>query len=67
MIKYFLFSLAIIGVALFGMAIGVVLSNRKLKGSCGGLGKIMGDDCQFCEKKDECEHEQKPSKNSAVS
>lgn len=37
------------------MALGVIFSNRNLKGSCGGLGKIMGEDCMFCEKKEECD------------
>ena len=53
--KYFFFSLVIVGVALAGMAIGVIFSNKKLQGSCGGLGKIMGDDCLFCDKKEECD------------
>lgn len=52
--EIFLLSLAIVGIALFGMAIGVVISNRALKGSCGGLGNIMGEDCMFCEKKEQC-------------
>lgn len=53
--EIFLLSLAVVGVAVVGMAIGVILSNRSLKGSCGGLGAIMGEDCMFCEKKDKCE------------
>jgi hypothetical protein len=59
MIKIFLLSLAVVGIALVGMAIGVILSNRKLQGSCGGLGAIMGEDCLFCDKKEECEEEKK--------
>lgn len=55
MIKIFLLSLAVVGIAVIGMAVGVILSNKSLKGSCGGLGAIMGDDCMFCEKKDECD------------
>lgn len=51
----FLVTLLVFSVAIIGMAIGVIISNRKLKGSCGGLGKIMGEDCMFCEKKDQCD------------
>lgn len=54
--KTFLISFVVIGFALMGMAIGVILSNKRLKGSCGGLGAVMGDDCDFCEKKDKCEN-----------
>jgi len=67
MVEIFFLTLLVVGLAVLGMAIGVVLSNRSLKGSCGGLGAIMGDDCMFCEKKDECEKDkdkdlQKPLK-----
>ena len=60
MIEIFLLTLAVVGVAVVGMAIGVIISNRSLKGSCGGLGAIMGDDCMFCEKKEECDKKKKP-------
>ncbi len=36
----FLFAGIIFAVALTGMAIGVIISNRRLKGSCGGLANI---------------------------
>lgn len=32
----------IIALAILGLAIGVVLSDRRLKGSCGGLNTIQG-------------------------
>ena len=38
----FLAAFAIIALAVAGMAIGVILSGRKLKGSCGGLNSIAG-------------------------
>ena len=41
--------------AIIAMAVGVIFSNRKLKGSCGGLGRVMGEDCLFCDKKEECD------------
>lgn len=59
MVKMFLISLAVVGIAILGMAVGVILSNRRLQGSCGGLGAIMGEDCLFCDKKEECEEEKK--------
>ncbi|MCF8059523.1 MAG: (Na+)-NQR maturation NqrM [Bacteriovoracaceae bacterium] len=59
MVKIFLLSLVVVGIALVGMAIGVILSNRRLQGSCGGLGAIMGEDCMFCDKKEECDEEKR--------
>ena len=57
--KLFLLSLTVVGLAILGMAVGVIISNKKLKGSRGGLGAIMGEDCMFCDKKEECEEEKK--------
>jgi hypothetical protein len=55
--KMFLISLIVMLAAIGGMAVGVIFSNRKLKGSCGGLGKLMGEDCNFCDKKEQCEND----------
>ncbi len=52
----FLLSFIIFSLVALGMSLGVILSNRELKGSCGGLGNIPGisGDCSCsnpCEKK----------------
>jgi hypothetical protein len=52
--SYFFVTLAVLLVVILAMAIGVIIGNKALKGSCGGLSKVMGDDCIFCEKKDQC-------------
>jgi uncharacterized protein len=52
--KYFLITLLLMLLTILGMAIGVIFSNKKLQGSCGGLGAIMGKDCDICENKDKC-------------
>jgi len=36
------------------MSLGYIFQGKRIKGSCGGLGKVMGEDCDFCEKKDQC-------------
>jgi len=36
------------------MAVGVIFSGKSLKGSCGGLGKIMGEKCDNCNRSNEC-------------
>ena len=41
-----LLTIVIIGVLMLGMAVGVILNGRELKGSCGGSG---AEDC-FCER-----------------
>ena len=52
--QYFIITFAVLMIVILGMAVGVIISNKALKGSCGGLGKIMGDDCMFCARKEEC-------------
>lgn len=53
--NYFYASIVVMGLFVVFMAVGVILSNKPLKGSCGGLGKVMGEDCMFCENKDKCD------------
>ncbi|HIF14629.1 MAG TPA: (Na+)-NQR maturation NqrM [Bacteroidetes bacterium] len=57
--KYFVITLVVMVATLLGMAVGVIFSNKRLKGSCGGLNKVLGEDCLFCDKKDECSDEKK--------
>ena len=33
----------VFGVVMIGMAVGVIFSNRRLKGSCGGLSAMQGN------------------------
>ena len=52
----FLLTFLVLCLVAFGMSLGVILNNKELKGSCGGLGNIPGisSDCSCsnpCEKK----------------
>lgn len=42
----------VFGLVIVGMAIGVMVSGRRIKGSCGGLGSMAGSDgrspCMAC-------------------
>ena len=54
--QIFLFTFVVLLLAFLGMAMGVLLNKRELKGSCGGLSNIPGikDDCSCsnpCEKR----------------
>lgn len=55
--KMFLVTLAAFGLFIAAMAIGVMFGRRPIQGSCGGLGRATGEDCDFCGKKDteECQ------------
>ncbi|AGS40389.1 MAG: (Na+)-NQR maturation NqrM [Cycloclasticus pugetii] len=48
------------------MSVGVIFSNRKIKGSCGGLNNIDGleGDCALCSKKT-CDKKKKMEKLNA--
>jgi hypothetical protein len=50
-------TLGVFAIVFSGMAIGVILSNKAIKGSCGGIGALMGDDskaCDICAMKNKC-------------
>ena len=52
----FLVSFLVFVLVMIGMAIGVIVSNREIKGSCGGLNDIDGlkGACDICEGKKVC-------------
>ena len=48
-------TLIVFGLAIVGMAVGVIISNKQLKGSCGGLSAMAGKSedaspCSLCTK-----------------
>tara|TARA_B100000927_G_scaffold213586_1_gene174026 strand:+ start:211 stop:393 length:183 start_codon:yes stop_codon:yes gene_type:complete len=53
LITFLFFSIVILA-----MSIGYIVAGKKLQGSCGGLGSLMGKDCDFCEKKDQCKKDE---------
>jgi hypothetical protein len=47
----FLFAFALMIVIMLGMALGVILRGKTIKGSCGGLNALPGADrCAVCSK-----------------
>ncbi len=40
--KLLLFSLLAFGLAMLGMSLGVIFSDRRIRGSCGGLSTLPG-------------------------
>jgi hypothetical protein len=49
LIETFLPALLVFLLAVTGMAVGVIFSNRRITGSCGGLGAVPGADrCGVC-------------------
>lgn len=54
MTELFLVTLFVFGFVMVAMAVGVIMKGKRLQGSCGGLGRVIGEDCMFCGKKDEC-------------
>jgi len=45
----FLLTLVVLGLVIAGMSIGVILANKPIKGSCGGMGALGIDTaCDIC-------------------
>lgn len=66
MFELFLATLIVMVVMVTGMAIGAIMGRRPLQGSCGGLNKIMGEDCEFCDNQDECTNEKNLARQEAL-
>lgn len=49
MLTTFLAAIVVVGVLFAGMAIGVIVSNKPVKGSCGGLSAVgLQGSCDIC-------------------
>jgi uncharacterized protein len=55
LMNYFYITLVFFITVIALMSVGIIFGRKALKGSCGGLGALMGEDCQFCDKKEECD------------
>lgn len=62
----YLIAFLVFGLIFVGMAVGVIFSNKPIKGSCGGLGNIgLSGDCEICGGNlDKCEENGKKTVNS---
>lgn len=60
MIGTILAAIVVMGVLFAAMAVGVIFSNKPIKGSCGGLAALgMKGDCEICGgNRDKCESSQ---------
>ena len=52
----FIVTFIVMALVMLGMAVGVMMGRRELKGSCGGIGNVNGAECpcggpQNCESK----------------
>lgn len=67
--QLFVLSAIVIGIAMLGMAIGVLLSNRCLRGSCGGP-EVLGPNgqsltCAACPNRSRATDEEPPVRTAA--
>lgn len=63
----FVIAFLFFAIVIAAMAVGVIFSNKPIKGSCGGLSNIgLDGDCEICGgNRDKCEESQTEQKNPA--
>jgi len=50
-------TLAVFLIAFLGMAIGVIVAGKRIQGSCGGIGALLGASaCDMCSNKTKCKN-----------
>ena len=64
----FLVSFAVFALVMIGMAIGVIINNQAIKGSCGGLNDIDGlkGACDICEGRKVCKRRREMERQAAL-
>ncbi len=67
MLTTVLASIVLFGLLFAGMAIGVLVANKPVKGSCGGLGNVgLGGECDICGgNPDKCDEGEQDGRTSA--
>lgn len=62
----FLVTFLVFATVIIAMAVGVIFSNRTIKGSCGGLNAIDGlkGACDICEGRDKCRRKRNNHQNN---
>ncbi len=48
--KVFIATFIVVGIAVMAMAVGVILSNKRIRGSCGGLASLGIDKACDCDR-----------------
>lgn len=64
----FLITFAVFSLVMVGMAVGVIVNNREIKGSCGGLNDIDGlkGACDICEGKKVCRRRRQMERKALI-
>jgi hypothetical protein len=62
----YIVAFVVISLAVAGMALGVLLSDRRLKGSCGGLNRIDGLEKPDCGCENPCERRLAREKEAGI-
>jgi uncharacterized protein len=68
MIETIIASILVFGILIAAMAVGVIFSNKPIKGSCGGLNALgMKENCEICGgEPSKCDEQVKASAGKAV-